>query len=77
MYIYIYIYMYIYIFVCIYIDTGVNPSTRFFPDDVQCRAAMLSNAAACLRRARRPEEAVQSCDMTLSLVPRFSRALYR
>lgn len=47
------------------------------PQDIHARAALLTNAAACLRRARKPAEAVALCDGALALLPRFGRALFR
>lgn len=46
-------------------------------DDKHGRAAAHANVAACLRRARKPVEAVEACDAALRLLPRFARALLR
>lgn len=47
------------------------------PHDIHARAALLTNAAACLRRARKPGDAVAKCDAALALLPKFGRALFR
>jgi len=46
-------------------------------DDLHCRAALHANIAACLRRDKRPADAVAECDCALRLLPRFGRALFR
>ncbi|EOD24235.1 hypothetical protein EMIHUDRAFT_238773 [Emiliania huxleyi CCMP1516] len=54
-------------------------------DDLHCRAALHAavagwrhaNIAACLRRDKRPADAVAECDCALLLLPRFGRALFR
>jgi tetratricopeptide (TPR) repeat protein len=47
------------------------------PHDIHARAALLTNAAACLRRARQPVDAIALCDQALAMLPRFGRALFR
>ena len=46
-------------------------------DDIHGRAAMHAHVAACCRRDKRPEAAVEACDRALALLPRFGRALFR
>ena len=46
-------------------------------DDKHNRAALHANVAACLRRDKKPAEAVLECDAALSLLPLYGRALFR
>lgn len=48
-----------------------------FSDDKRGRAAILTDRAGCLRRARRLDDAVMDLDGALRLFPRYSRALFR
>jgi tetratricopeptide (TPR) repeat protein len=53
---------------------GVEAGAR---DDRHNRAALHANVAACLRRDKRPLDAVAACDAALALLPRYGRALFR
>jgi predicted Zn-dependent protease len=46
-------------------------------DDKHNRAALHANVAACLRRDKKPAEAVLECDAALALLPLYGRALFR
>ena len=48
-----------------------------FNDDKRGKAAILTDKAGCLRRARQLEDAVNDLDCALRLFPRYTRALFR